>query len=40
MNDYELLDLYTDYLVSSLGLVTSEGLSNLLDKAVTAGAGC
>lgn len=35
MNDNELLDIYTDYLISSLGLVTSTGLSELLDKAVS-----
>lgn len=35
MNDYELLDLYTDYLISAFGLVTSTGLSELLDKAVS-----
>jgi DDE superfamily endonuclease len=35
MNDSELLDIYTDYLVSSLGLVTSTGLSELLDKAIS-----
>ena len=35
MNDYELLDLYTDYLVSAFGLVTSTGLSELLDKTVS-----
>ena len=35
MNDYELLDLYTDYLVSAFGAVTSTGLSQLLDAAVS-----
>ena len=35
MNDYELLDLYTDYLVSAFSLVTSTGLSELLDKTVS-----
>jgi hypothetical protein len=35
MNDYELLDLYTDYLVSAFGAVTSTGLSNLLDHSVS-----
>jgi len=35
MNDYELLDLYTDYLVSAFGAVTSTGLSNLLDKSIS-----
>lgn len=31
MNDVTILDLYTDYLVSSFQKVTSQGLSNLLD---------
>jgi len=35
MSDLELLDLYTDYLVSSFGPVTSTGLSSLLDKSVS-----
>jgi hypothetical protein len=35
MNDRELLDVYTDYIVSSFGLVTSTGLSTLLDHAVS-----
>lgn len=35
MNNLELLDLYTDYLVASFGPVTSTGLSELLDKAVS-----
>lgn len=35
MNDIELLDLYTDYLVSAFGAVTSTGLSDLLDSAVS-----
>ena len=35
MNDFDLLDLYTDYLVSAFGLVTSTGLSNLLDNVVS-----
>jgi Transposase DDE domain len=35
MNDFELLDLYTDYLVSAFGAVTSTGLSQLLDSAVS-----
>lgn len=35
MDDYELLDLYTDYLVSAFGAVTSTGLSQMLDSAVS-----
>lgn len=35
MNDFELLDLYTDYLVAAFGPVTSTGLSELLDNAVS-----
>jgi hypothetical protein len=35
MDDYELLDLYTDYLVSAFGAVTSTGLSRMLDSAVS-----
>ena len=35
MNDAEILDLYTDYLVSSFSKTTSQGLSNLLDQAVS-----
>jgi Transposase DDE domain len=35
MNDFELLDLYTDYLVSAFGAVTSTGLSQMLDSAVS-----
>lgn len=35
MDDYELLDLYTDYLVSAFGAVTSTGLSQILDSAVS-----
>lgn len=35
MNDLELLDLYTDYLVAAFGPVTSTGLSELLDNAVS-----
>lgn len=35
MDDYELLDLYTDYLVSAFGAVTSTGLSQMLDFAVS-----
>lgn len=35
MKDLELLDLYTDYLVSAFGSVTSTGLSQMLDSAVS-----
>jgi len=35
MNDKELLDIYTDYLISSFGLTTGTGLSNLLDGAIS-----
>lgn len=35
MNDKELLDIYTDYLISSFGLTTGTGLSGLLDGAVS-----
>lgn len=35
MNDFDLLDLYTDYLISAFGAVTSTGLSQLLDGAVS-----
>ncbi len=35
MDDYELLDFYTDYLVSAFGAVTSTGLSQMLDSAVS-----
>ena len=35
MNDYELIDLYTDYLISAFGLGTSTGLCDSLDKAVS-----
>ena len=35
MNDYKLLDLYSDYLIASFGAVTSTGLSRLLDEAVS-----
>jgi DDE superfamily endonuclease len=35
MDDYELLDLYTDYLISAFGQVTSTGLSELTDNAVS-----
>jgi Transposase DDE domain len=35
MSDVEILDLYTDYLVSSFQKVTSTGLSNLLDESIS-----
>ena len=35
MNDNELLDLYTDYLISSFGATTGVGLARLLDGAVS-----
>lgn len=35
MNDKELLDIYTDYLISSFGLTTGTGLSHLLDGAIS-----
>jgi len=35
MNDKELLDIYTDYLISSFGLTTGTGLSRLLDSAIS-----
>ena len=35
MDDKELLDIYTDYLISSLGLTTGTGLSQLLDGAIS-----
>jgi len=35
MNDKELLDIYTDYLISSFGLTTGTGLSYLLDGAIS-----
>jgi hypothetical protein len=35
MNDKEILDIYTDYLISSFGLTTGTGLSNLLDGAIS-----
>lgn len=35
MNDLQLLDLYTDYLISSFGPVTSTGLSHLLDNSIS-----
>jgi hypothetical protein len=31
----ELLDIYTDYLISSFGLTTGTGLSHLLDGAIS-----
>ena len=35
MNDKELLDIYTDYLISSFGLTTQTGLSRLLNGAIS-----
>lgn len=35
MNDKELLDIYTDYLISSFGLTTGTGLSLVLDGAIS-----
>jgi hypothetical protein len=35
MNDNELLDLYTDYLISSFGQTSGTGLSALLDGAIS-----
>ncbi len=35
MDDKELLDIYTDYLISSFGLTTGTGLSRLLNGAVS-----
>lgn len=35
MNDKALLDIYTDYLISSFGLTTETGLSRLLDGAIS-----
>lgn len=35
MNENELLDIYTDYLISSFGLTTATGLSNLLNGAIS-----
>lgn len=35
MNDNDLLDLYTDYLISSFGLTTATGLSTLLNGAIS-----
>jgi hypothetical protein len=35
MDNKELLDIYTDYLISSFGLTTQTGLSQLLDGAIS-----
>ncbi|GEM_PF-4210585 len=35
MNDKELLDIYTDYLISSFGLNTETGLSRLLNGEIS-----
>jgi hypothetical protein len=35
MNDMDILDLYSDYLLTSFGLVTATGLSAMLDGAVS-----
>lgn len=35
MNENELLDIYTDYLISSFGLTTATGLSHLLNGAIS-----
>jgi hypothetical protein len=35
MDDKELLDIYTDYLISSFGLTTGTGLSRVLDGAIS-----
>ncbi|MGB1287074.1 MAG: hypothetical protein ACPG7F_11115, partial [Aggregatilineales bacterium] len=35
MNEKELLDIYTDYLISSFGLTTGTDLSRLLDGAIS-----
>jgi hypothetical protein len=35
MNEKELLDIYTDYLISSFGQITGTGLSTLLDEAIS-----
>lgn len=35
MNENDLLDIYTDYLISSFGLTTATGLSQLLDGAIS-----
>jgi len=35
MDDKDLLDIYTDYLISSFGLTTGTGLSRLLDGEIS-----
>jgi hypothetical protein len=35
MDDKELLDIYTDYLINPFGLTTRTGLSRLLDRAIS-----
>lgn len=35
MNDKEMLDIYTDYLISSFGLTTGTGLASLLDGQIS-----
>jgi hypothetical protein len=35
MNDKDLLDIYTDYLISSFGLTTGTGLSQMVDGAIS-----
>lgn len=35
MNDNQLLDIYTDYLISSFGLTTATGLSTVLDGTIS-----
>ena len=35
MDDKKLLDIYTDYLISSFGLTTGSGLSRVLDGAIS-----
>lgn len=35
MDDFALLDLYTDYLISAFGPVTSTGLSQMMDSAIS-----
>jgi len=35
MDDKQLLDIYTDYLISSFGLTTGTGLSRLLDGEIS-----
>jgi len=35
MNDKELLDIYSDYLISSFGQTSGTGLSTLLDGAIS-----